>query len=223
LAKAVALSPELQEAKSLVAAGKSETWSNIFGFITGSSLSVATGNDPNAGGQSLTGNEQISIGGAYFPEIALSNENVSELNIRVADVPKELGEMIQASLSAANQAADQVDETSNALVDATSAYQATKQLYIAGGIDLLQLTTAESIVTTSAVAHAQALIDLDGQRITLNRVLIKNAFTKIPTCVIKGTGDTGFFGWLKGIFDPGDMTTIDQVCKPSTTAAHQAA
>lgn len=219
LARAMAISPEEQQAQSLVAAAKDLTGTATFGFLGEASLSVAT---TGASRGTVTSGASIAIGGDYLPSIELSSLNTSLMKVRERDVKLELAAMIESALGSVKEVSLQEHQTALAIADAQAAYDATLQLYSTGATDLLHVTTAAANLTVSGVAHAKAMIDLDGQRITLNRVLIKNQFSSIPSCKLKEVGNTGFFGWLSGIFSPGTMTSVDEVCHPSASAAAQA-
>jgi multidrug efflux system outer membrane protein len=217
--KVWATTPEQNQIASLIAAAKDAVWAASWGWLGSSSLAVGTGQGASSFGKVSVGTP-INLGFGIFPAINLSNLNVAQLKIRQKGIALEEASAIESILGSVGEAKIQLTQSSSAESDSQTYLNDTLGSYRIGTTDLLHVFGAANTATISGVTRAKAQIDVDNQRIGLNRILISNQFKGIPTCSINvAPSGGGVFGWLGRILSGGGHTTsVDVICRPTAHA-----
>lgn len=219
-------SPEQRQIASLIEAAKSAKFTTVWGFLSGSSLNVSTNFGMSSSFGSLTQTSSVNLGFGLFPAIQISHLNIASLKIRKTEISLEQASVIESALASVNEAREQVNYAGQAKENYEIAFQAELDKFRIGQTDLLNVFVISNNATAAAATYVRSLADLDTQRVTLNRVLLRDEFAKIPTCRLGGAEKSGgVFGFLKGIFGKKKTryASIDEMCKPSASAAARAA
>lgn len=210
LSKVHPSAPETQQLNALITAGRAATESAVYSFLTGASFNVpGDGSKLNWSGASLNGAAGIGFG--YFPQIRLNELAVDELRIRRDELKLEQARVLESTLFSISEARRQYAYASEAEESLTAAYNADLENYRIGAVDVLKVLDSANGLTNSALARIRARVELDGQRISLQRILRVGEFAGIKTCVLKPSNNGD---WFSGFFDSSDTKiTVDQVCR----------
>lgn len=209
-------SPEYQQVQSLIAAAKAQKLATSWSWLGGA---AAQANRPNGGGSGYTvvGAGTIGLSPSLFPQIEMVQLNVNQLAIQQKEIELQISYLIESSLASIHQAADQVANYTQAETTADQAFANILDQYgkLANiGIDSLNL--AANTVQTVALNRIKSQMDLDNQRITFNRLMMTDEFSKVKPCKLK-TGETPnpFSGFFGGLFGGADDTqkSVDELCK----------
>ena len=219
-------SPEQRQIESLIEAAKSAKFTTVWGFLSGSSLNVSTNFGSSSSFGSLTQTSSVNLGFGLFPAIQISHLNIAALKIRKQEISLEQASVVESALASVQEAREQVNYAGQAKDNYEVAFNAELDKFRVGQTDLLNVFLVSNNATAAAATYVRSLADLDVQRVTLNRVLLRDEFAKIPTCRLGGAEKSGgIFGFLKGIFGKkkSRYASIDEMCKPAAAAARAAA
>ncbi|RYZ66576.1 MAG: TolC family protein, partial [Proteobacteria bacterium] len=194
-------SPEQRQIESLLEAAKSAKFTTVWGFMSGASMNVSTNFGGSASFGNLTQTASVNLGFGLFPAIQISNLNIAALKIRRTEISLEQASVIESALASVAEAREQVSYASQARDNYDIAFNAELDKFRIGQTDLLNVFVVSNNATAASASYVRSLADLDTQRVTLNRVLLRDQFAKIPTCRLGGAEKSGgIFGFLKGIF-----------------------
>jgi outer membrane protein TolC len=213
------VSNESYQVRSLLAASREATWTKVFSFLGGASLSMQTSTSVPMAWQMLGGSAQASIGFGYFPTIELSQLNTKALMLYEKRLRSLMASNIESTINSIKSTRIQVESGALAVNAYQSAYNGLVQSYQLGQVDLLHVLMALQDITSSSVSLASARMDLDNQRVNLYRVLVADQFALLPMCRLSGSetsGRAGIFSWFTDLFSIGGSTTeftVDQLCR----------
>lgn len=201
--------PESVQIRYLLASGKDQKWSAVFSFLNSAALvssSSGAGHSATFSGLAATGSANLGFG--YFPNIALTNDNIEQIKIQNTTLKLTEGQILETNLGSVTDATNQLALNAQAETKLQQVYDDYVLAYKLGLTDLLHVLTAQSDITTASEAKVKAQIDLDNLRINLHRIMLTKQFSNMPQCrVTKPEG-------LKGFFSPSaEYPTIDQACR----------
>ena len=213
------VSAEFRQLESLIAASKDNKKNAIFSFLTGAAVNLSTT------GIAATGQVTGGIGFSYIPGINIANLATSQLKIQEAELRTQEGQTIESALASIREAKGQVAVANDSVKQAKIAFAGELNSYKVGEIDLLHALQASTNVILAETTAVQARIDLDNQRLMLERVLVSGEFAQIPTCALKGAEKSGGIFGILGDFLGGKKSnvSVDDLCGASASAVQQAA
>jgi len=191
-------SPERQQINYLITAGKAEKWKRIFGFFTGSSVSTHFGSGQTAF-SSFTQSANMNLGFSTIPTVALSQQEVNGLGLRMSEIKQEQGRILESTLASIREAKAQTAQSSQAEKNLKEAFEIEVQKYESGLTDLLHVYQMQNSVVQASTTRVKSISDLNQQRIQLHRVLIADQFGQLPKC--------------RNTLDKVKNVTLDQICK----------
>jgi outer membrane protein TolC len=213
--------PEQLQIDSLIAAAKSAKYTTEWSFLSGTSLSISTDFGQSSFGK-LSGGAGVNLGFGLLPAIHLSSLDVAAMQIRKREISLEQQNVIETALGSVEAAKSAVLNAGYAKANYQKALDAELEKLRLGQTTLINVFQVANFAVQAGVTYANSLVDLDSQRIALNRILITNQFSKIPACHLEKvkTGG-GIFGFFKSIFGGKKKRyiSIDEMCKPSSDAA----
>jgi outer membrane protein TolC len=212
--------PEQLQIDSLIAAAKSAKYTTEWSFLTGTSLSVSTNFGQSSFGH-LSAGGGVNLGFGMLPAIHLSSLDIAAMQIRKREISLEQQNVIETAINSVDAAKDAVTNAGYAKENYQKALQAELDKLRLGQSTLINVFTVSNFATQAGLTYANSLVDLDNQRIALNRVLISNQFAKIPTCHLQKAKSGGVFGFFKSLFGSKKKryVSIDEICRPSADAA----
>lgn len=203
--------PEVAQIEDLIQAAKSDKWSKVFSFFNGASVSAqSVGPGASVSFGSVEGQGSFNFGFGYFPNITLSNLNIQDMYLRRQAVVQEQTQILESALASVRLAKQQLASAMDAETNFKKAYNAYLNQYTLGTTDLLHLLTAANSLAQASVARLQAQIDLDSQRVTLNRSLILDRFANIRACQVSQVGGGGLIG---RIVRPNKLIPLMELCR----------
>jgi outer membrane protein TolC len=211
--------PEQLQIDSLIAAAKQSKYTTEWSFLSGASLSLSTDFGSSSFGH-LSAGAGANLGFGLLPAVHLSSLDIAAMQIRKREISLEQQNVIETSLGSVTAAKAAVMNARNARDNYQIALQAELDKLKLGNSTLISVFTVSNFATQAGVTYANSVSELDQQRIALNRVLISNQFSKIPTCHLGGLKSGGIFGFFKSIFGSkkSRYISIDEMCKPSADA-----
>lgn len=224
LAKAKDRAPELDQIDSLIEAAKQTKYANEWSFLSGASLATSVDFSKGSFGR-LTAGGSVNLGFGILPAVHLSSLDVAAMNIRKREINLELQNASETAIGAVNASKQAVQNARLARDNYQIALQAELDKLKLGQSTLISVFTTANFAVTAGVNYAQAVTELDNQRINLNRILITNQFSKIPTCHLQGKlPHGGVGGFFRSIFGGKKKRyiSIDEMCRPSSAAASAA-
>jgi len=213
--------PEQMQIDALIAAAHSAKYSTEWSFLSGASMSVSTDFGSSSFGHLSVGGG-INLGFGMLPAVHLSSLDITAMEIRKREISLEQQNVIETALGSVQAAKDAVENAGFAKDNYQKALNAELEKLRLGNTTLINVFTVSNFAVQAGLTYANAQVDLDNQRIALNRIMISNQFAKIPTCHLEHvkTGG-GIFGFFKSLF--GSKKTryisIDEMCRPSPEAA----
>lgn len=202
---ALAKAPENQQLDYLIQAAQADRWSRIFSFFNGSTLSAGQNDQKEATLTHLTQGNSFNIGFAYFPNIALSNLNIQELELQKQAVSLSQAQILETTLGSLEDAKRELADAAESETNYQKQYDSELTEYNLGTTDLLHVLTAANSLETASMAKIKAQNDVDNLRITLNRTFLREYFSAIKPCeTVQAPG---------GLFHRNPPASLDQVCK----------
>jgi outer membrane protein, multidrug efflux system len=204
-------SPEIAQIEALIQAAKSDKWIKIFSFINSATVSAqVSGQGPGVSFGTVVGQGNFNFGFSYFPNITLSNLNIQDMYLRRRAVVQEQARILESALSSVRSAKLQLASATTAESNFKKAYDAYLTQYTLGTTDLLHVLTAANSLAQASVTRLQAQIDLDSQRVTLNRSLILDKFADIRACKVSQIGGGGL---VDRIVRPNKLVPLMELCR----------
>lgn len=203
--------PEMAQIDALILAAKADKWSKIFSFFNGATVSAQSSGQ--GGGVSfgrVAGEGSFNFGFGYFPNITLSNLNIQDMYLRRQAVVQEQAQILESALASVRSAKQQLASAVDAENNFKKAYNAYLTQYTLGTTDLLHVLTAANSLAQASVTRLQAQVDLDSQRVTLNRSLILDKFADIRACKVSQIGGGGV---IRRIVHPNKLVPLMELCR----------
>jgi len=203
--------PEIAQIDQLILAAKDDRWSKVFSFFNGATVSVVPTNQ--SGGVNfghIVGEGSFNFGFGYFPTITLTNLNIQEMKLRRQAVVLEQAQVLESALASVRSAKQQLASALAAEDNFRKAYKAYLTQYTLGTTDLLHVLTAANSLAQASVTRIQTQIDLDSQRTTLNRALIRDDFGDVRECKVSQVGGGGLVG---RIVHPNKLVPLMELCR----------
>lgn len=212
--------PEQLQIDSLIQAAKQSKYTTEWSFLSGSSLGVTTDFGSGSFGKLSVG-AGANLGFGLLPAVHLSSLDIAAMQIRKREISLEQQNVIESSLGSVTASKSAVTDSRNSRNNMQIAFADELDKLKVGTASLIEVFTAANFATQAGVAYANSVSDLDQQRIALNRILISNQFSKIPTCHLGNLKSGGIFGFFKSIFGSkkSRYVSIDEMCRPSADAA----
>jgi outer membrane protein TolC len=207
-------SPEYSQVQSLIAAAEDNNWAKVFAFINSGSLSSSSVNGASASFSSLTQTENFNFGFGYFPGVELSEAAVAQMKLRLTEVKSEQARIVESALSSLKQAQLQFQQAQSAEADLLKVFSFELENYELGLTDLQHVLDVQNSVTIAATTRAKSQLDLDGQRITLHRLIQTDEFANIKGCAIEQKQTRSFWQGIKDFFSSSkSQKTIEEICR----------
>jgi outer membrane protein TolC len=213
--------PEQMQIDSLIEAAKSAKYSTEWSFLSGPSLAISTDFGSSSFGK-LSAGGGVNLGFGLLPAIHLSSLDIAAMQIRKREISLEQQNVIETALGSMDASKSAVLNAGYAKQNYQKALDAELEKLRLGQTTLINVFQVANFAVQAGVVYANAVVDLDSQRINLNRIMITNQFAKIPSCHLENVkSGGGIFGFFKSIFG-GKKTryiSIDEMCRPSADAA----
>ncbi len=214
--------PEQKQIDSLIEAARSAKYTTQWSFLSGTSLSISTNFGQSSFGN-LSAGAGVNLGFGLLPAVHLSSLDVAAMQIRKREISLEQQNVIETALGSVEAAKSAVLNAGYAKANYQKALDAELEKLRLGQTTLINVFQVANFAVQAGVVYANSLVDLDNQRIALNRITIDNQFSKIPSCNLEGvkTGGGGIFGFFKSIFGGKKKryVSVDEICRPSAKAA----
>lgn len=218
--QALKVAPESLQLNSILDAAKNGKWSKVFAFISGASVGtqggLASGSVQNVSFSNLRANVNVNFGFAYYPAIQLSQKNVEEVQLRIKELKLEQTQVLEKTILGLKKANEEFALSSQAEAQMYEVYKTALTRFELGLETLLNVLLTRKQAAESSVARVQANVLLNQYRITLNRTLIEESFTKLTGCrldpEIEKKLKIGAWEWLKRKFTGNTGLSIDQAC-----------
>lgn len=216
---AVDRAPEVQQLLSLAQAADQGKWTSLFSFI--GNFSINAGSRDGGNGSVTFGNSSLNVGTgggeigfATYPSIRLSQESRNRVLIQKAALELNTRQTIETVLGSIRAAQEQVTLATASEAAQQRVYDIDQESWELGMHPLFQLLATHVLLTDAGINRINAQIDLNVQRITLQRALREGEFAEIKGCDAHIPNQSGIGGWLKSLFGDGGIESIDEACHP---------
>lgn len=205
-------SPEAEQINALAKAATAAKQSAVYSFLTGANWTVS-GSEGNWSLKNSTFGGSGGIGFGYFPQVRLADLTRDELKIRAQEIRLEHARVIEGTLYSISEAQKQVTLAERAVAEMASALEMDLAQYEVGQVVLLDLLNSANGLADAMISKIRAQVDLNSQRISLQRILLVGEFAKIPKCRLKSVQQERY--WLDEILGLGPNTkaSVDQLCR----------
>ena len=202
-------SPESVQIRDMIAAAKDEKWSVVFSFINTAALATSGAAGKSAAFNGMAAEGTVNLGFGLIPNIALSNDNIAQIQIQGVTLKLTEGEILETNLGSVPQAQEQLVLNTEAETNLQQVYADQVLAYKLGLTDLIHVLDAQAAITTASTNKVKSQNDLDNLRINLHRIMLTKQFSNMRQCHAPKP-----LGAIKGLFNPsGEYPTIDQACK----------
>ena len=181
LPQVLKISPEYAQMNSLIAAANAAKWSQAFSFLTGSSL-TSTKSDGSFSDVRHTGTANLGFG--YFPSLQLSNLNEASLKLQKKALEFDHAQTLEVTLVSLHEAGKQLTAATKAVENLQAVYQAQMERFRMGMVSIVDVLQTTNSLTQAIASKVQAQSSLDGQRITLHRIMLSDQFATVTACKI---------------------------------------
>lgn len=180
------ISPELSQIRALKKAAEENKWSHQFAFIGGGSLrSPSMGPDQSVSFDNISGGMQFNIGYANVPLMELSQDRITEIELREKEVILEINERTEYSTAFVNEAKVRYDAAFKAKKYFSSIYARDMTRYKFGQVDLFSLLDSRSKLRETQIEVLRSQTQLALNRVVLQRLTLEGTFSNLNTCILK--------------------------------------
>lgn len=178
-------SPEFRQLHYLVEAAKYGKWSNVFGFISGASLSSQASGDQEASFGGMKPSGSVNLGFGLFSKYQLSEVALSALKLRWQEILQQRDFLIRGTLSSLQKTKFQLEKARHAESQLNLILQKQILNYNLGLSELSTILILQNDLISAASARIRAQMDMDALRISLHRIAIRGEFAHVPQCKTK--------------------------------------
>jgi multidrug efflux system outer membrane protein len=215
-----AASPEVKQLQLMVLASDHAKWAQVFAFVQSPSLSseATKGTDGKYSGPSLTNlsaKGSFNFGFATFPSYRLAETNVDLIQERGEDALNTNAFLVASGLDSLTDAKERVTIATDAEGKYAEAYALDLQRYQNGSFALTGLLIDQNALSAASITRVESMLDLNLERMLLNRALITDSFAAITGCASDevAKSQTGVGRFLRSVFGgKNGNITLDQLC-----------
>ena len=209
--QALSVALENRQIDDLIKAAKDGKYSAAFAFLNSGTLTSQGGSGQNASLANLAGGISVHFGFEYFPNLSLSERNVTEVTLQKTSLSQQVSQTMESVKGSVYYASQQYNLAAQAESALTDVFQIAAAKYNSGLGSLLEVLTARSSLAQASYARIKAQEDLNQQRVSLHRAMVTDQFSQIKGCTIMPQPKPGFWSGLIGSHK--SDKTIDQMCK----------
>jgi outer membrane protein TolC len=177
--------PERAQLESLVKAAEKGKWAQIFGFITGASLSSFGfgGENTSLAFRDFQRRINAGIGFDYFAQIGLSNLQIEAVKIRQQELLVEFRSLAESNRRRLDESRERLRFAQSASESASEVFRIVSQGYLSGREPLQNVVITRRELRESRNEVVAAKTDVDVLRINLHRLGQTSEFARIRGCV----------------------------------------
>jgi outer membrane protein TolC len=176
IVQALDVAPERKQIQYLIDAAGNNKWGAVFSFIN-------SGTYANSGSNSSYNlGVGINIGFGIFPTISQAVQNIKEAELLLTGLAQSNTQVVATAMGSLVEAKNQFDDFSKAEQNYMNIYNNYVKQYRMGVMPLAYVMYARAQIGAATVARLRAELNLNMQRLVIERSLLLNQFALIKGC-----------------------------------------